>query len=260
MANARKDWVVGRLRSGGLNVLDSFAIGSIPRYTALQDHADLDVMIVLHFGQHIKNRTPSQVLSDVKTALGSGAGAVRRNGQAVTMRFQSWPNVDVVPASRLVDDSKQVTGYEIPDMNRGTWLGTNPPGHSVEMNLAAVAHGEKFRRVIKMIKEWNRLQEVRLQSYHIEVIALKVAATWDDHSWPLYRWFEAAKGNMGFCWHAGADVSAYLSYDRAQRASNQLGMASSLAQSAWYSAYKGEHKQAIALWRSVFGQKFPTYG
>ncbi|MBT2555469.1 nucleotidyltransferase [Arthrobacter sp. ISL-5] len=193
IANIRKDWIV-RLRSGGLNILDAFTMGSIPRYTALRDHADLDVMVVLHFAEHIKGRTPAQVLSSVKTSLGSGAGNVRRNGQAVTMKFLSWPSVDVVPASRLVDKAKAVTGYEIPDMNRGEWIRTNPPSHSVAITAAVGQYGPNFRHVVKMIKEWNRRQDVRMQSYHIEVIALKMTTSCQDHSWAILQWLETAKG------------------------------------------------------------------
>lgn len=260
IANNRKDWIVGRLRNGGLNVLDAFTMGSIPRYTALRDHADLDVMVVLHFTEHIKGRTPAQVLSTVKSSLGSGAGNVRRNGQAVTMKFVSWPNVDVVPASREVDEARVVTGYSIPDMNRGKWISTNPPGHSQAMTSAVTLYGSNFRHVIKMMKEWNRRQAVPMQSYHIEVIALKMATGCDDYSWATKRWFETAKNNVNFCWHANADVAAYLSWERKQRVIAQLQAASTMANSAWYSAYSKNHQQAISQWRTLFGQKFPTYG
>ena len=40
-ANKREDWVVGRL-AGKMTVLDAFTFGSIPRLTALNDHADAD--------------------------------------------------------------------------------------------------------------------------------------------------------------------------------------------------------------------------
>src|ERR1700745_812522 len=35
-ANLRRDWVLGRLRNNGIDVLDAIAFGSIPRYTALK--------------------------------------------------------------------------------------------------------------------------------------------------------------------------------------------------------------------------------
>ena len=60
-ANVRKDWIVARL-GRSMSVLGAHAIGSIPRYTALAGHADLDVLVVLHHGLHIKDRSPAQVL------------------------------------------------------------------------------------------------------------------------------------------------------------------------------------------------------
>src|SRR4051794_20205318 len=71
-ANARKDWIVGRLRPH-FTILDARTMGSIPKYTALRDHADLDVLVVLHHGLHIKDKTPARVLENVRQKLGTGA-------------------------------------------------------------------------------------------------------------------------------------------------------------------------------------------
>jgi len=258
-ANARRDWVIQRLRGGGMNVLDAITMGSIPRLTALEGHADVDVMAVLHYGQHISGHTPAQVLMATKTALGIGAGSIRRNGQAVTITFQSWPNVDVVPAARLGHEGR-VTGFEIPDMNRGEWLPSNPPQHGRDMAAAASVRGPNFRQVIKMLKDWNRRQTVRLQSYHIEVIALQLDVDWSDHSWPIYQWFEAAQPAIGWLWHADADVSAYLSYDQANKARAQLLAAHGIALQGWHNSYNGKDREAIIAFRSIFGLRFPNYG
>jgi hypothetical protein len=261
IANTRRDWVLQRLRNNGLNVLEAIAFGSIPRFTALKEHADVDVMAVLHHGYHIKDRKPSQVLMATKTALGTGqAGTGRRNGQAVTVSFESWPSIDVVPAARMVDSNGTVTGYEIPDMNREVWLPTNPPRHTSDMAAAVAARGPNFRKVIKMVKHWNRRQTVKLQSYHIEVIALNLSATWDEFNWPIYKWFEAAESATQFCWHGDQDVSDYLDWRRRDLAKAQISAAAASANVAWYQAYRGNDQAAIATWKSVFGQSFPSYG
>lgn len=260
IANRRRDWVLQRLQSNGLNVLEAIPIGSIPRFTALKEHADVDVMAVLHFGQHIENRRPSQVLQTVRDALRSGAaGSLRRDGQAVTVSFTSWPNIDVVPTAR-VTDAGQITGYEIPDMHREEWIPTNPPEHGRDIAAASTSRGPNFRQVIKMLKHWNRRQPARLQSYHIEVIALQLDTDWSDHSWPLLKWFEAAGPACDWLWHAGSDVSSYLSYERAYQAKQQLARAASLASEGWYGAIRNEHRSGIGAFKSIFGQSFPAYG
>jgi hypothetical protein len=259
-ANARKDWIVGRL-SQSMDVLEARAIGSIPRYTALAGHADLDILVALHYGRHIKGREPAAVLAAVKGALGTGAGAYRRNGQAVTVSFKSWPSVDVVPAARVVDDDGTVSHFEIPDMRRGIWIPTNPGAHATRMRVAAADRGPGFRQAITMVKHWNRRQDVRLQSYHVEVIALQTECMWDEPGWSLIQWFKAASGLTHWCWDGDSDASGYLSYQRAEKAAARLGDSASLASRAWSRTYgKDDHRGAIARWRSRLGAQFPANG
>lgn len=261
LANNRKDWIVRRLNSN-LTILDSFPMGSIPRFTALKGHADLDVMVVLHYGQHVKGRKPSAVLSTVRSALGAGAGSVRRNGQAVTMKFVSWPDVDVVPAVRITNNDGSVSHFQIPDMNREEWIDTRPHSHSKQMQAAASARGPEFRKIVKMLKDWNRRQDVSIQSYHLEVIALRMSSDWEDTGWAIYQWFAEAEKSMHFLWHSDSDVTAYLEYPRAIRAIEQCRVAKDAALNAWYysrGTAKNE-KTSITAWRSIFGMTFPAYG
>jgi hypothetical protein len=258
-ANDRKDWIVDRLR-GSMDVLEARAIGSIPRYTALAGHADLDIFVALHYGNHIKGKTPAAVLADVKAALGSGAGDYRRNGQAVTVTFASWPNVDVVPAARYSTDGT-VTHFEIPDMRRGDWIRTNPTRHAWKIRAAAEARGPGFRQAITMMKHWNRRQDVRLQSYHVEVIALQTDCMWDEPGWAVVRWLETASGLTHWCWDGDADASAYLTWDRAEVAASRFKECAALATRAWARTYGSDDDEgAIRLWRSLFGPAFPAYG
>ncbi|MBZ6229359.1 nucleotidyltransferase domain-containing protein [Streptomyces olivaceus] len=262
LANTRKDWILRRIGSS-LDVLDSFPMGSIPRFTALKGHADLDIMLVLNYGKHIKDKKPSSVLLNLKSALGSGAGSVRRNGQAVTMKFISWPDVDVVPAARYRKDDGKISHYEIPDMNREEWIETKPNLHSRQMLGASSARGSNFRRVVKMVKDWNRRQDVSIQSYHVEVIALKMQGVdWDDTGYAVYQWFQQAETSMQWLWHEGKDVSEYLSLERALKVKSQVADARNKSLSAWYQTYgeRDNHREAIRIWRSVFGNNFPTYG
>jgi Second Messenger Oligonucleotide or Dinucleotide Synthetase domain len=262
LANTRKDWILRRIGTS-LEILDSFPMGSIPRFTALKDHADLDVMIVLHYGKHIKDKKPSSVLSQVKSALGAGAGSVRRNGQAVTMKFASWPDVDVVPASRVTSEDGNLSHYIIPDMNREQWIQTKPNLHSRRMIDASSERGANFRRIVKMAKYWNQRQEVSIQSYHLEVIALEMSiGDWPDTGWAVYNWFKKAENSLDWLWHDGKDVTEYLSFERAQKAKNQITGAKNKALTAWYHTSSGhsDHREAIRVWRSLFGTNFPSYG
>jgi hypothetical protein len=260
-ANTRKDWLLGQLRPR-LQVVDAFAFGSITKQTALSGHADVDILVQLHYGAHIKDRKPSAVLLTLKTALGPGAGEVRRNGQAVTVRFKSWPNIDVVPACGIRDSDGKTVSYEIPDMRREVWLDTDPKAHARRITAAASVRGPNFRRVIKMMKDWNRRQPKRLQSYHVEVIAIDTSSDWDDLGWSLLQFCRTARAQLGFHWYDGSDVTGYIDWATRPVLDSQLAQAESLALTGWLATYNGrsDHQTAITTFKRMFGLRFPSYG
>lgn len=265
IANTRRAWLERALK-GKLEVLETIAFGSIPRFTALSDHADVDVLVALHYGQHIKDKQPSTVLQLVREALAPLATtSIRRNGQAVTLTFESWPNVDVVPASRVTDPTTDaVLHYNIPDMHRGEWIATNPKEHARRVEGRASTCGRNFRRLITMMKHWNRLKNAsRLQSYHVETIAIDTfTSDMGDLPWALLTFFGSARGKLDFHWSGNANVSAYLDYETRSQVHQSLTEAEALARAAWYAGYSkpDDHEEAIGLWRGVLGMKFPSYG
>jgi Second Messenger Oligonucleotide or Dinucleotide Synthetase domain len=95
-ANARRDRIVDLLKND-FQILEAFGTGSIPKFTALKGRADLDLMVVLHFGKHVRDKAPSIVLQDVRDSLSAYPTDVRKNGQAVTLYYDTWPNVDIRP-------------------------------------------------------------------------------------------------------------------------------------------------------------------
>ena len=83
IANARRDHLI-ELLGNKFHVIEAFPSRSIPKYTALHEQADLDIMLVLHYGKHVEGKTPGQVLKAVRDSI-SYKTTVRRNGQAVTL-------------------------------------------------------------------------------------------------------------------------------------------------------------------------------
>jgi len=262
-ANSRRDDVIKTLAKK-LHIVDSYNSGSIHRYTAVTGYADLDVMVALHFGKHVEGNSPAEVLQLVRDALGEYRNNVRKNGQAVTLHYKTWPNVDIVPASRVVDNYGNVVEYKIPDMNTGLWITTNPKNHTNDITSRSSATGVYFRRIITMIKWWNKKHSDYLQSYHIEVMALRIFETEiTDYSWSVFQFFDkAADLAASPLWHDKGIVDNYLNYNSREEVVKRLRTASNLARDAWYLTYddKNDHAGAVAKWRQLFGDKFPSYG
>jgi hypothetical protein len=263
VANTRRDRLISLLGKH-FEILEAFPTGSIPRFTAVREHADVDVIVALHYGQHIKGKLPSEVLQSVRDALAEYETTVRKNGQAVTLYYKTGPDVDIVPAARLVDSEGKTIGFEIPDMNREVWINSRPRTHTKNIDARATSCGSAFRKVIKMAKWWNRSHSSYLQSYHLEAVAVTTySGQMSDMSWDMFQFFDSACTKLGnLLWYEGAYVDGYLVGDDRTEALQRTERARDLARSAWYATWgpSPDHKKAIELWRQVFGSEFPAYG
>ena len=264
-AAARRDRLVSLLKND-FDILEAFPTGSIPRYTAVRGYADLDVMVALHWSKHIKDKKPSEVLKAVQKSLAEYRTGVRRNGQAVTLYYESWPNVDIVPVSRVTGSDDSLLYYNVPDMNHEEWIPSNPKRHSDAMQAQNQSFGEQFKKIVKMVKWWNHQHSSLLEGYHIEVIALRsLTGTFNNYSWDVFKFFDSACTlAASLMWHDGGVVDNYLYLNSSAREEilKRLRTARDKARDAWHATYgqNSDHKKAIEIWRQIFGDKFPAYG
>lgn len=262
-ANTRRDDVVKTL-SKSFSIVESFSTGSIPKYTALKNHADLDVMVALHYGKHIKDRKPSQVLQDVRDSLAEWRTGVRKNGQAVTLYYKTWPNVDIVPVSRVTNADGSFSHFEVPNSNNETWIKSRPKELAADIENKASKCGKNFRRIIKMVKHWNRIHSSYLQSYHIEVLGLRIFdEDLSDLPWQIFKFFDEARKLLdSYLWYDNGFADDYLTWGNREEVKKRLDSAISKTRSAWYKTHgsNDDHKGAIEIWRQVFGSEFPAYG
>jgi hypothetical protein len=257
-ATARRNRIA-ELLEGKMHTLDIFPTGSMMRGTALADVSDVDVIAVLHYGKHVENRTCMQVLESVREALSSyNAQIVKKNGQAVTLYFKSWPNVDIVPAKRVTTTGG---GHElwIPDTNTGEWIRTDPA------SLDALMRGtsQRRRQLVRIIKYWNAAHSSYLRSFHIDHIALTCTSArdgdpWEEDDWPwaVLQFFEKAT--------EATDPSKelWLEYDADdwEELRKRLHRAKELAQSAWHAVRHDDAETAMTKLHALFGDAFPSYG
>jgi len=256
-AKARRDRVVELLKDE-LQILDTIPTGSIIRGTALRRHADLDLIVVLHYSKHVKGKTPKQLLEDVREVLAGSSKIVKKNGQAVTLYFTKWPNVDVVPASVTYNDNQTVKHYSVPDMVRNRWLITRPRAH----NSSVAKASESKRSLIRMIKAWNHAHSELMSSYHIEVLVLSMPDV-DAAKWPfeIYYFFDKASETIDQpLYHPNGtpgQVDDYLDYSTRRALKERLVDARNRADFARLTTSAAE---AFRLYRVIFGDDFPAYG
>jgi hypothetical protein len=248
---------ISELLAESFHVLDAFTTGSIARRTGLKGVSDVDAMTVLHFGKHIEGKSPRAVLASVQEALSEyDARIVKKNGQAVTLYFKTWPNVDIVPAKRVTVG----TGYAlyIPDTNTGEWIRTSPRAHDAAMAAAPLS----ARQLARMVKCWNRAHSEYLHSYDIQRIVLETyvdGADASESSWPwmVFSFFEKALEMT----EPSTSISDEYELDEWRELRERLRRAKQTASDAWYAIYsKGDHEASIERCRVLFGDRFPSYG
>lgn len=258
-AEARRKHLV-ELLERKLEILDTISTGSIVHDTGLIGAADLDIIAVLHYGKHIKDRTPKAVLQSVRDCLGDASAIVKKNGQAVTLYYKSWPNVDVVPASRIKNNDGSISHYDIPDMDRGVWIETRPRTH----NNAMAAASARRRALIRMVKTWNRAHSELMQSFHISVLVLTLPEI--TQSWPyeiMYFFEKAVAAIDDPIYHPGGKTTradSYLDTATRREIKERLRSAHSWAAGAFSAIARQDEREAIRLYGLLFGGKFPAYG
>jgi hypothetical protein len=255
----------------GLTVLDSFLTGSYQRSTMIGPlkEADIDVFIVLnpsYFHQYDggKNNGQAGLLDLVKRVLlktYTSTPDISRNGQAVTIRFTDFV-VDVVPGFNRKDG-----GYLIPNALTRTWISTDPKKHVELVTAANAAHNNDFVPLVKMIKAWNKTIGKPFRSFHLEVLALEILNRVAISDFPSGVRFYFDKGRARIAEQNpdpagyGGDVGGYINSQEAVReAAARFQLAYDRAIKAEDYARRGLVREAVEMWRKIFGDYFPVYG
>jgi len=268
--NEVRDYLVTKF-----GIARSFLTGSYSRHTKTKPLKDIDIFFVLKDTEkHYRSKVPAVVIDNFRTALMEkyGKDAVRKQSRSVNVDFgvvidaedntdYRVVSVDVVPAFANGDD------YEIPDMDSGEWIRTNPETHATKATAAHQAFSNEWKGLVRMIKYWNnnpRHGEKPVKpSFLIEVMALQcLYGGWHGRfDYEIQGFFSTLADRIFDEWPDPAGLGPAISKDmdtaKKQRARDLLLAASREAAFAINRAREGRNGDALKLWRSLFGPKFP---
>lgn len=254
----------------------SFLTGSYARHTKTKPLKDIDIFFVLKESEkHYHTKSPSAVIDAFYDALIDkyGKSAVRKQSRSVNVDFgvvvdaddntdYRVVSVDVVPAFPAGKD------YEIPDLNSGKWIKTNPEIHADKATAAHQAYSSEWKGLVRMVKYWNNNPKHGAgkpvkPSFLIEVMALRcVHGGWGGRfDYEMQGLFSTLGDRIFDEWPDPAGLGPPISNDmdqaRKQRARDLLATASREATIAINHASKGRNGEALKVWRALFGPKFP---
>lgn len=271
VSNCRTNITAAIAKELSLHTERSKVIGSYDRHTLTRylSEADIDLMVVLHYGDNKNWDTysgTSAVLSEFKRILQNKypKTTMAMDGNCVTMALTDF-RLDVVPAFKVTDDTNG-DYYKIPDINRSEWLPTNPFAFADLMTQVNKNMNGAFKPLIKMVKGWNRDEGWLIKSFHLEAMMYHRYASYSR------RYSYASMLALFF-----KDLPTYLSQtcydpimqdrlddylDSGNRRSNAIQKANTAASlsKAALDCEESDPKRAIEYWKTLMGDFFPAYG
>lgn len=189
---------------------------------------------------------------------------LHRRGEATTLQLSSYPwNFDIVPCFYTK------TGfYLIPD-GQGNWKNTDP---RIDRNRVATCdqmHSDLVTPLIRLMKYWTKLKwGGAVSSYMFEQMVLDsidtapmpLGLSWQTRVERVLQYLtDAIKAPVRDPKGIQGDLNGLDTETK-----NHLSEVANISYIAAYHAIKKEResniKDAIRLWRSVFGNSFPEYG
>jgi predicted nucleotidyltransferase len=253
----------------------SFLTGSYARYTKTKPLKDIDIFFELKQRErHYRSKPPATILIDFHGALAEkyGEKAVRRQSRSVNVDFgvivdaddntdYRIVSVDVVPAFAGGDD------YEIPDVDAGDWIKTNPEIHARKATQAHQLFSREWKGLVRMVKYWNNsarhAERPVKPSFLIEVMALEcLYGGWQGRfDFEIQALFSTLADRIFDEWPdpagLGPPISNGMDAAAKQRARDLLLGASREATLAIDCVRRGRNGEALTAWRALFGPKFP---
>lgn len=254
------------------DVEGDFLTGSYARHTKTKPLKDVDVFFPL-VGESRKkwrDRPPSAILDAFEDCLGKAYGkdAVERGRRCVTVTFDKKNptftedgkvlSIDAVPAIALSDC------YEIPDCHLDRWIKSNPEVHATESTVKNKSLDCKWVPLVKMLKAWNRGAGKPIEpSFLVEVMAQNlVDGPFTSYPSEARRFFAAALEAINQEWPDpagyGPPVSDQMTGEKRTTAAVALRKAELDATRAVRLEKEGRQGEALALWRDILGQYFPS--
>jgi hypothetical protein len=127
--------------------------------------SDLDLFVEFE-KDLVQSRNPDEMLSILRDYLGIYYKC-EVDGQAVRVIFDTFPDLDVVPAFA---PDKERHYFFIPDVNSNRWIVVDPIGHMMKMKKVDPIRKE----LIRILKLWNASAPFSLISYYIDLLGITV--------------------------------------------------------------------------------------
>lgn len=241
-------------------------IGSYEKGTAVRPPRDVDILFVLPNTEYVRYKGyegngPSQLLQEVKGVLQQRyptTDSMRGDGHVVVVNFTGGHCVEVLPAWETINGR-----YLVPDTHDGgSWVLVDQVAEIDNVQTSdARSHGTT-RRLIKMLKSWQRECDVPVSSLTLELRSVGFLATRPDlhvssSGYPtLVVDFFADLVTRGGQFALVPGTTDRCDFGRAWVSKAETALAR--ATRAREFEDRGDEASATAIWKQMFGGQFES--
>ncbi|MCQ3804872.1 MAG: hypothetical protein OXC98_05310 [bacterium] len=236
-------------------------MGSAARGTIIRPLDDIDVLATFYNKNDVfeKYRNDSQsFIYRLRERINAETAVqqVGTRGQAVRLFYKDGLHVDIAPVFAWNSG-----GYALPS-GTGKWITTDPPAQEKWVKERESTLNRQFQRTVRLLKRWNSVHSSRLGSWHLEVMVGRIfTSISSNHREVLMRFFEWAPGHLNVQdpdGHGG-DLGASLTGTQQSNIKNSFNSSHTRATKAVNAETKGNHAEAIRLWKIILGSEFPSH-
>ena len=263
LASSRRQAIYDHLYANW-GVSQAFLTGSYGRHTKTKKLKDVDIFAVVDpAGDQagLRQESPSAVLTDLRDVLEQKyPGLVTIDVLACVISFgtEEIMSFEVVPAFERARG-----GYEIPDMETGGWIATDPSKHAEAATAKNKACDGKWVPFVKMVKGMNREADEPVDpSFLIEVMALDlVREPFGRYQDEIAAFCASAADQVTWNWNdpagLGPAVNRGVSTYEREQASRRFRDWQHTAEDAIDLEDAGRERAAVEKWRELFGNRMP---
>lgn len=190
-----------------------------------------------------------------------------REGEVVRLKLMSktW-SFDIVPCVKTESEYDGKSYFLIPN-GKGDWQKTDPFLDHQRVTSVNQSRDGRLLELIRLCKKWNNVKHAKtIPSYLLETMLVNFAESTSSLNRNLdFRFSDALAYIAEHIYFAVKDMKGIQGninsltlgeqYSIKQKAQND----NNKARQAWEYEKNGNHRQAINLWREIFGEEFPRY-
>lgn len=252
--------------------VETFLSGSYKRDTSIRPQSrngvesrpDVDIIVVTN---HTLNDRPDVVINQLFNAIQDGYNDVRRQTRSVGV-CTACVDMDVVP---IIEPYGEGGSLYIADRALLKWLATNPPEHTTWTTRVNAAAGGRFKPLVKLMKWWRRQNPTtgrHPKGFIMECITAECMDFSETHYGQLFaKTLEGivvryashvALGAVPVIVDPGVAGNSVMSNVSFRDFCSFYSLAQDHAVKARQALSEANVVKMTALWREIFGPRFPA--